>query len=115
MRARDVPAHLVSRGNFSAMYWTLAQLLTHHASNGCNLLPGDLLGSGTVSGPEKDARGCLLELTTRGREPLALPGGEARAFLQDGDEVIFRGYAARPGFVRVGLGECRGTILPART
>ncbi|RFC41530.1 MAG: fumarylacetoacetase [Verrucomicrobia bacterium] len=115
MRARDVPAHLVSRGNFSAMYWTLAQLLTHHASNGCNLLPGDLLGSGTVSGPEKDARGCLLELTTRGREPLALPGGEARAFLQDGDEVIFRGYAARPGFVRVGLGECRGTILPAST
>ena len=115
MRARDVPAHLVSRGNFSAMYWTLAQLLTHHASNGCNLLPGDLLGSGTVSGPEKDARGCLLELTIRGREPLALPGGEARAFLQDGDEVIFRGYAARPGFVRVGLGECRGTILPAST
>ena len=115
MRARDVPAHLVSRGNFSAMYWTLAQLLTHHASNGCNLLPGDLLGSGTVSGPEKDARGCLLELTTRGREPLVLPGGESRAFLQDGDEVIFRGYAARPGFARIGLGECRGIILPAST
>jgi fumarylacetoacetase len=97
------------------MYWTLAQLLTHHASNGCNLRPGDLLGSGTVSGPEKTSAGCLLELTARGREPLALPGGESRAFLQDGDEVIFRGYAARTGFARIGLGECRGTILPAST
>ena len=113
MRAGDVPAHLLSRGKFSAMYWTLAQLLTHHASNGCNLLPGDLLGSGTVSGPEKDSRGCLLELTSRGREPLALPGGESRTFLQDGDEVIFRGYAARPGFARIGLGVCRGVVLPA--
>jgi fumarylacetoacetase len=115
MRARDVPAHLVSRGNFSSMYWTLAQLLTHHASNGCNLLPGDLLGSGTVSGSEKDNRGCLLELTSRGREPLTLPGGESRAFLQDGDEVIFRGSASRAGFARIGFGECRGTILPAST
>jgi fumarylacetoacetase len=95
------------------MYWTFAQLLTHHASNGCNLLPGDLLGSGTVSGPEKTSRGCLLELTTRGREPLALPGGESRAFLQDGDEVIFRGFADRAGCVRIGLGECRGLVLPA--
>jgi fumarylacetoacetase len=113
MRARGGPAHLVSRGNFSAMYWTLAQLLTHHASNGCNLQPGDLLGSGTVSGPEKNSRGCLLELTTRGRDPLALPGGESRAFLQDGDEVIFRGYAEGGGCVRLGLGECRGLVLPA--
>ena len=103
----------LSRGNFSSMYWTLAQLLTHHASNGCNLTPGDLLGSGTVSGPEKNSRGCLLELTARGREPVALPGGESRAFLQDGDEVIFRGYAERAGFVRIGLGECRGVVLPA--
>ena len=95
------------------MYWTLAQLLTHHASNGCNLMPGDLLGSGTVSGPEKDARGCLLELTSRGREPIALPGGETRTFLQDGDEVIFHGYAERAGFARIGFGECRGVVTPA--
>jgi fumarylacetoacetase len=113
MRRSGTAPHRLSRGNFSSMYWTLAQLLTHHASNGCNLTPGDLLGSGTVSGPEKNSRGCLLELTTRGREPVILPGGESRAFLQDGDEVIFRGYAERPGFVRIGLGECRGVILPA--
>ena len=113
MRRAGTAPHRVSRGNFSSMYWTLAQLLTHHASNGCNLMPGDLLGSGTVSGPEKNSRGCLLELTARGREPLALPGGESRAFLLDGDEVIFRGYAERDGFVRIGLGECRGTVLSA--
>ena len=113
MRRAGTAPHPLSRGNFSSMYWTLAQLLTHHASNGCNLLPGDLLGSGTVSGPEKSARGCLLELTSRGREPLALPGGETRAFLQDGDEVIFRGFAERTGFARIGLGECRGIVAPA--
>jgi fumarylacetoacetase len=95
------------------MYWTFGQLLTHHTSNGCNLAPGDLLGSGTVSGPGKAARGCLLELTNNGREPLALPGGETRTFLLDGDEVIFRGFAERAGFMRIGLGECRGVVLPA--
>lgn len=113
MRRAGSPPHRVSRGNFSSMYWTLAQLLTHHASNGCNLVPGDLLGSGTVSGPEKTSRGCLLELTTRGREPLVLPGGETRTFLQDGDEVIFRGHAERSGFARIGFGECRGVVIPA--
>ena len=113
MRRTGAAPHRVSHGNFSTMYWTLAQLLTHHASNGCNLVPGDLLGSGTVSGSEKNSRGCLLELTSRGREPLALPGGEMRTFLQDGDEVIFRGYTQRDGFARIGLGECRGVVLPA--
>jgi fumarylacetoacetase len=113
MRAAGDAPHRLSRGNFSAMYWTLAQLLTHHASNGCNLLPGDLLGSGTVSGPEKSSRGCLLEITARGREPLVLPNGESRGFLLDGDEVILRGYAERPGAPRIGLGECRGIVLPA--
>jgi fumarylacetoacetase len=93
------------------MYWTLAQLLTHHSSNGCNLRPGDLLASGTVSGPEKTARGCLLELTWRGTEPITLPSGESRKFLEDGDEVIMRGYAEREGAVRIGLGECRGTLV----
>jgi fumarylacetoacetase len=102
---------LLSRAGFDHMYWTLAQMLTHHASNGCNLRPGDLLGSGTVSGPEKSARGCLLELTWRGTEPIALPTGESRKFLEDGDEVIMRGYAEREGARRIGLGECRGTLV----
>lgn len=113
MRATGAAPHRVSSGNFQQMYWTLAQLLTHHASNGCNLQPGDLLGSGTVSGPTPDSRGCLLELTARGTEPIRLPHGEERRFLEDGDEVILRGYAARPGARRIGLGECRGRVLPA--
>jgi fumarylacetoacetase len=99
----------VSRGNFRDMYWTVAQLIAHHASNGCNLRPGDLLASGTISGPGKDARGCLLELTWRGTEPLELPGGETRKFLEDGDEVILRAYCEREG-LRVGFGECRGRV-----
>ena len=113
MRRAGIPPHRLSSGDFSSMFWTLAQLLTHHASNGCNLRPGDLLGSGTVSGPDPDSRGCLLELTTRGRDPVALPGAETRAFLEDGDEVIFRGFAQKPGCARIGLGECRGVVLPA--
>ena len=110
--AGAAPVRLTS-GNFQTMYWTLAQLFAHHASNGCNLRPGDLLGSGTVSGPAKDARGCLLELTWRGTEPITLPNGEMRKFLADGDEVILRGYAERAGARRIGLGECRGLVLPA--
>src|ERR1700733_8615028 len=97
------------------MDWTLAQMVAHHASNGCPLKPGDLIGSGTVSGPEKENRGCLLELTWRETEPLQLPGGEVRRFLEDGDEVILRGFCEAPGFRRIGLGECRGTILAAGT
>ena len=113
MRAAGAAPHRLSRGNFATLYWTLAQLLTHHTSNGCNLSPGDVLGSGTISGPEKTSRGCLLELTGRGREPLTLPNGETRGFLLDGDEVILRGCAERAGFRRIGLGECRGVVLPA--
>ncbi|MDE3052676.1 MAG: fumarylacetoacetase [Gemmatimonadota bacterium] len=114
-RMRDAGAApmLVSRGNFTDMYWTIAQLVAHHASNGCNLQPGDLLASGTVSGPTKESRGCLLERTWKGTEPLTLPTGETRAFLEDGDEVVLRGYCERPGAVRIGFGECRGTIAPA--
>jgi fumarylacetoacetase len=85
-------------------------MVAHHTCNGCNLQPGDLLASGTVSGNSKDARGCLLELTWRGSEPLSLPTGETRTFLEDGDEVVFRGYAERQGAARVGFGECRGVI-----
>jgi fumarylacetoacetase len=114
MRAASIDPVRLSRAKFEQMYWTFAQMLAHHTSNGCNLLPGDLLASGTVSGPGDDERGCLLELTSRGTEPVKLPGGETRAFLQDGDEVILRGYAERQGFRRIGLGECRGGLAAAR-
>lgn len=100
----------VSRGNLRDLYWTLAQMLTHHASNGCNLEPGDLLASGTVSGATEDSLGCLLELTRRGTQPLQLPDGETRKFLEDGDEVILRGFCEKEGHARIGFGECRGRI-----
>jgi fumarylacetoacetase len=110
MRESNTAPHRLSRGNFQHMYWTLQQLVTHHASNGCNLQPGDLLASGTVSGPEKESRGCLLELSSGGKDPITLPNGEKRAFLEDGDEVILRGYCEREGAARIGLGECRGIV-----
>ncbi|MDB6166805.1 MAG: fumarylacetoacetase [Lacunisphaera sp.] len=113
MRTSGAAPVRLSSGNFQKMYWTLAQLLTHHASNGCNLSPGDLLGSGTVSGETKGERGCLLELSWRGTEPIALPNGEERRFLEDGDEIILRAHAERPGACRIGFGECRGVVLPA--
>ena len=97
------------------MHWTVAQLIAHHTSNGCNLRPGDLLASGTVSGPTRESRGCLLERAWRGTEPLQLPSGETRAFLADGDEVIMRAYCEREGRPRIGFGECRGRVLPAPT
>jgi fumarylacetoacetase len=108
-RMREAGPVRLSRGNLRSLYWTAAQLLTHHASNGCNLLPGDLLASGTVSGPE--VGGCLLEITRNGLEPVSLPGGESRSFLEDGDEIVFRGYCERAGFVSIDLGECSGTIV----
>ncbi|MFZ9898603.1 MAG: fumarylacetoacetase [Gemmatimonadaceae bacterium] len=113
MRAAGMPAVRLSRGDFSTMYWTLAQMLTHHASNGCNLKPGDLVASGTVSGPTKDSRGCLLELTWRGAEPITLPSGETRAFLADGDEVTLRGVCEAPGRPRLGFGGCTGIVEAA--
>ena len=113
MRRAGVGPVRLSSASFTQMYWTPAQLLAHHTSNGCNLRPGDLLASGTVSGPARENRGCLLELTWRGSEPLSLPGGEQRRFLQDGDEVVLRGYCRRPGFARIGLGECRGVVAAA--
>ena len=113
MREAGLPPFRVSRGSSRDMYWTPGQLLAHHASNGCNLRPGDLLGSGTLSGAGAGSEGCLLERTRGGKEPLELPGGETRKFLADGDEVILRGYCEAEGFVRIGLGECRGMVLPA--
>jgi len=105
----------ISQGDFSSMFWTLAQMIAHHTSNGCPLRPGDLIGSGTVSGPELDNRGCLLEITSRGADPIHLPTGEQRRFLEDGDEVILRGYCEASGFRRIGLGECRGVVAAAAT
>ena len=113
MRNENIDPQLLSRSNTKDLYWTIGQMLTHHASNGCNLQTGDLMATGTVSGKEKSERGCMLELTWRGTEPIELPTGEQRRFLEDGDEVIMKGYCEREGFRRIGLGECRGRILPA--
>ena len=113
MRQAGATPWSLSRVPASAMYWTVAQIVAHHASNGCNLRPGDLLGSGTISGPEPESRGCLLERTWGGKEKLALPSGEERAFLEDGDEIVFRGWCEKPGFARIGFGECRGMVTAA--
>jgi fumarylacetoacetase len=113
MRESDMPPIVLGRSNFKDMYWTMTQMLTHHASNGSNLRAGDLLASGTVSGAAKTACGSLLELTSRGEDPVTLPTGEQRKFLEDGDEVIFRGFCERDGFRRIGLGTCSGLIQPA--
>jgi fumarylacetoacetase len=110
MRERGERPFVVSRSNLRDLYWTLAQMVAHHTSNGCNLRPGDLIASGTVSGPEPEGRGSLIERTWRGSEPLALPGGETRRFLEDGDEVILRGRCERAGFAPIGFGECRGVV-----
>jgi fumarylacetoacetase len=110
MRERGLEPFLVSRSNLRDVYWTLAQMVAHHSSNGCNLRPGDLIASGTVSGPDPESRGCLIERTWRGTEPLSLPGGEERRFLEDGDEVILRGRCQREGFAAIGFGECRGVV-----
>jgi fumarylacetoacetase len=114
LRTRTMPEPIrLSRAWFKEMYWTLGQMVAHHTSNGCPIRPGDLIASGTVSGPEKENRGCLLELTWRGTEPIRLPDGEQRTFLEDGDEVILTGYCVREGFARIGLGSCRGVVVPA--
>ena len=95
------------------LYWTVAQMVAHHTSNGCNLRPGDLFGSGTLSGTERGTEGCLLEMTRGGREPVTLPNGETRRYLEDGDEVIFRAHCQRAGYAGIGFGECRGRVMAA--
>ncbi len=114
MRAAGLAPHRLSRGPASSMYWTVAQIVAHHASNGCNLNPGDLLGTGTLSGPTDDALGSLLEISRGGKQPLTLPGGETRAFLEDGDEVILTARAQADGFVSIGFGSCLGEVSAAR-
>ncbi|MEW5918755.1 MAG: fumarylacetoacetase [Gemmatimonadota bacterium] len=115
MRERHQPPVQLSRASFAGMYWSPAQLVAHHTSNGCNLVAGDLLGSGTVSGATKEERGCLLERTWRGTEPLTLPSGEQRRFLEDGDRVTFTGFCEREGYRRIGFGDCSGEVLAALT
>jgi len=96
-------------------YWTVTQMVAHHTVNGCNLQPGDLLGTGTLSGPTLDEAAALIELTEGGKRPLQLPGGEQRIWLQDGDSVTLKGWCEAPGAVRLGFGTCIGTVLPARS
>ncbi|WP_399698032.1 fumarylacetoacetase [Xenophilus sp.] len=107
----EAPARLTHGLVKEAAYWTAAQLLAHHTVNGCNLQPGDLLGSGTLSGPTPDAAGSLMELTLGGKQPITLPNGEQRTFLQDGDTLVLRGWCERAGAVRIGFGEASGTVL----
>ena len=113
MRAHGLPPAELSRSNFRDAYWSVAQMLAHHSSGGCNLQTGDLLGTGTQSGPLPGQGGSLLELSFGGKQPVALPGGETRSFLQDGDRLILRAHCRREGARRIGFGECSGTVLPA--
>jgi fumarylacetoacetase len=110
MRAEGISPYLLSHSNFRDCYWSVAQMVAHHTVNGCNLRPGDLLGTGTQSGPTPAQAGSLLELSFGGRQPLTLPNGEQRRFLSDGDAIILRAAAERTGYARVGFGEARGRV-----
>jgi fumarylacetoacetase len=114
MQENKLAPFLLSESNVQDLYWTPAQLIAHHTSNGCNLQIGDVLATGTISGPAEASAGCLLELTRNGAQPVLLPTGETRTFLADGDEITLRGSCEAPGRPRIGLGECRATTLPAR-
>jgi fumarylacetoacetase len=113
MRSKGMADHRLSHSNFRDAYWSVSQMVAHHTVNGCNLQPGDLLGSGTQSGPGDGEAGSLMELSRGGKQTLMLPSGETRTFLEDGDTVIFRGACTAPGAARIGFGEVRGTLLPA--
>jgi fumarylacetoacetase len=111
LRARGLPRHRMSASNTTDLYWTLAQLVAHHTCGGCNLVPGDLFGTGTISGPHPEGYGSLMELSADGRQQIALASGEARTFLEGGDEVIFVAHCRRAGCVPIGFGECRARII----
>ena len=113
MKTNKLEPYALSQSNAQNLYWTPAQLITHHTSNGCNLQVGDVLATGTISGPAEASAGCLLELTRNGAQPILLPTGETRTFLEDGDEIILRGHCESPDHPHIGLGECRATIHPA--
>ena len=114
MRAAGRGPSRLSHSSFRHSYWTIAQMVAHHTVGGCNLQAGDLIGTGTQSGPTSEEAAALIELTAGGKKPLTLPDGETRTFLEDGDAVILRGWCEKVGFARVGFGECRGVVLPAR-
>ena len=114
LRARKLPPHRLTLSNTSHLYWTTAQMLAHHACGGCNLQPGDLFGSGTISGPTPDSQGSLGEISESATKPFTLASGEQRTYLEDGDEIVLRAHARREGFVSIGFGESRGQIQPAR-
>ncbi len=114
MRSQKVAAAPLTQTSYRHAYWTVAQLVAHHTVNGCNLQPGDLFGSGTLSGPTLDQAGALIELTAGGKNPVTLPNGETRTFLEDGDALVIRGWCDKPGAARIGFGECVGTVLPTR-
>ena len=114
MRAEGMPAHVLSRGSAdAAMYWSAAQIVAHHSSNGCNLQPGDLIGTGTLSIDSDEGLGSLLEISQGGKQPVELPSGESRSFLEDGDEITLRAWCEAEGAARIGLGECVGRVVPA--
>ena len=113
MRAAGNAGAAIARTNYRHAFWTASQMVAHHTVNGCNLQPGDLLGSGTLSGPSLDQAAALIELTQGGKTPLQLPGGETRTWLEDGDTVTLRGWCEKPGAARIGFGECTGTVLAA--
>ncbi len=114
MHTQGMAEHRLSHSNFRDAYWSVSQMVAHHTVNGCNLQPGDLLGSGTQSGPTPGEAGSMMELSMGGKQPMTLPSGETRTFLEDGDTVVFRGACTAPGAARIGFGEVRGTLLPAR-
>lgn len=113
MRDKELPPQRIALSSTLNMYWTVAQMVTHHSVNGCSLQPGDLFGSGTLSGSSADSLGSLLEITQGGKQSLELPGGETRTFLEDGDEIILKARCRRDGYASIGFGECRGRVLPA--
>ena len=115
MREAGQAGERLVRSNFNDAYWTVAQMVAHHTVNGCNLQSGDLFGTGTLSGPDAEQAGSLLELSEGGKKPIQLANGETRTFLEDGDCIVLRGYCERNGARRIGFGECRGTVLPARS
>lgn len=113
MRESGLPAQRIALSSTQNMYWTVAQMVAHHSVNGCSLQPGDLFGSGTLSGPSADSCGSLLEVTEGGKQALQLQSGETRTFLEDGDEIILKARCSREGYPSIGFGECRGRVLPA--
>ncbi|MDR3451513.1 MAG: fumarylacetoacetase, partial [Rhodoferax sp.] len=115
MREQGQDAARLTHTSYRHAYWTVAQMVAHHTVNGCNLQPGDLLGTGTLSGPTLDQAGALIELTVGDKQALTLPNGQTRTYLEDGDAVVLRGWCEKPGAARIGFGECTGTVLPART